>query len=330
MDKRYQVFVSSTYSDLIEERKKIIQTLMEMDCIPSGMELFPAIDEEQWEFIKKVIDDCDYYLLLIGGRYGSVTTEGISYTEKEFEYAMSKGIRVLAFIHADPDAIQVGKTDKNPELAAQLIAFVERAKTARLVKFWSSDAELPGLVALSLTKTIKSYPAVGWVRASGASATELLEELNELRKINADLASKLKTATQKIIVPIDDLADIDADFSIRISYRILGNAQTYRTAIEMSWREQFAAISPYLVDRYHETSVESRLKASLLLKKGDVVSTSEIEDQDFQTVKIQLQAYGLIKVERLKTTDGGLANFWSLTPAGNAEMIQLRAIRKPT
>jgi hypothetical protein len=65
MEKRFQVFVSSTYDDLKIERSKVIQTLMEMDCIPSGMELFPAMDEEQWEFIKKVIDDCDYYLLII-------------------------------------------------------------------------------------------------------------------------------------------------------------------------------------------------------------------------------------------------------------------------
>ena len=81
MDKRYQVFVSSTFADLQTERQRVIQALMEMDCIPSGMELFPAVDEEQWEFIRRIIDDCDYYLLIIGGRYGSTTPEGISYTE---------------------------------------------------------------------------------------------------------------------------------------------------------------------------------------------------------------------------------------------------------
>jgi len=63
MDKRYQVFVSSTYADLKDERRRVIQTVMELDCIPVGMELFPAADEEQFEFIKRVIDDCDYYLL---------------------------------------------------------------------------------------------------------------------------------------------------------------------------------------------------------------------------------------------------------------------------
>nr|WP_321540740.1 DUF4062 domain-containing protein [Flavobacterium piscinae] len=55
MNKRYQVFVSSTYADLKEERAKVIQTIMELDCIPAGMEIFPAIDEEQFEFIKKLL-----------------------------------------------------------------------------------------------------------------------------------------------------------------------------------------------------------------------------------------------------------------------------------
>ena len=90
MDTRYQVFVSSTFADLEEERKNVIQTLMEMNCIPAGMEFFPAIDEEQFEFIKRVIDDSDYYIVIIGGKYGSLTTEGISYTEKEYDYAVKK------------------------------------------------------------------------------------------------------------------------------------------------------------------------------------------------------------------------------------------------
>jgi hypothetical protein len=98
-DKRYQVFVSSTYADLKDERGKVIQTLMEMDCIPAGMELFPAMDEETFDFIKTVIDDCDYYLLIIANRYGSSAPDGISYTEKEYDYAVSKGIKVVALIH---------------------------------------------------------------------------------------------------------------------------------------------------------------------------------------------------------------------------------------
>src|SRR5260221_11759305 len=105
MDKRYQVFVSSTYADLKEERRRVIQTVIEMDCIPAGMELFPAADEEQFQFIKRVIDDCDYYLLIIGGRYGSITAGGISYTGQEYDYPVKGGLKAIPLLHENPDAI---------------------------------------------------------------------------------------------------------------------------------------------------------------------------------------------------------------------------------
>ena len=68
MEKKYQVFVSSTYRDLATERQDVIQALLGLDCIPVGMELFPAADDDQWTLIKRLIDDCDYYILIVGGR----------------------------------------------------------------------------------------------------------------------------------------------------------------------------------------------------------------------------------------------------------------------
>ncbi|MDC5263248.1 DUF4062 domain-containing protein, partial [Acinetobacter baumannii] len=148
MDKRYQIFVSSTFKDLEEERKHIIQTLMEMDCIPAGMELFPAVDEEQWDFIKKVIDDCDYYLLLIGGRYGSLSPEGIGYTEMEYDYAVAKGMKVIALVHGEPDNLAQIKCEKDPTLQAKLEKFRAKVCTGRLVKFWKNLDQISGIVSL--------------------------------------------------------------------------------------------------------------------------------------------------------------------------------------
>lgn len=143
MEKRYQVFVSSTYADLKDERHKVIQTLMELDCIPAGMELFPATDEDQFEFIKRIIDDCDYYLLVIGGRYGSITTEGISYTEQEYQYALERDLKVIALLHENPNQITVDKSEQDPELRARLQTFRDKVATGRLVKFWKNAEELP-------------------------------------------------------------------------------------------------------------------------------------------------------------------------------------------
>ena len=83
-----------------------MQVLLELDCMPAGMELFPASNDTQWNWIRKVIDESDYYIVIVGGRYGSVHPEsGISYTEMEYRYAVDTGKPVMSFLHSDPEKI---------------------------------------------------------------------------------------------------------------------------------------------------------------------------------------------------------------------------------
>lgn len=96
MGKKYQIFISSTFSDLVEERQSVSRAILDMGHIPAGMEMFPAADVEQLTYIKKVIDECDYYVLIVGARYGTLDEEGVSYTEREFLYAVETGKSVLS------------------------------------------------------------------------------------------------------------------------------------------------------------------------------------------------------------------------------------------
>jgi hypothetical protein len=331
MDKRYQVFVSSTYADLREERQRVIQALMEMDCIPSGMELFPAADEEQWEFIKRIIDDCDYYLLIIGGRYGSTTPEGISYTEKEYDYAIEKGIKVIALLHANPEEIPMGKSEADPESRGRLKAFRDKVAKNRLVKFWKTADELPGLVALSLSKTIKMYPAVGWIRANQASNTQLLNELNELRKTKDNLENELAKLRKAPVVEIPNLASIDEKIKVSGRYSVYTkgspNASNYDWSLEITWKDIFALIAPHLLSNPSDNTVKSQLATVLFEKCNEGRHSAYLNDPIYQTIKIQLQALNLVNVQYLKTTAGGWALFWTLTDQGHSLMMSLRTIK---
>src|SRR6267378_2581740 len=93
----YKVFVSSTFRDLREERSEVQKALLKLNCLPIGMELFPAADDETWEFIKEQINDADYYLVLVAGRYSSLASDGISFTEKEYDYARQQNIPSIGF-----------------------------------------------------------------------------------------------------------------------------------------------------------------------------------------------------------------------------------------
>jgi hypothetical protein len=324
MDKRYQVFVSSTYLDLIEERRSVIQAVIEMSCIPAGMELFPAADEEQFQFIKSVIDDCDYYLLIIGGRYGSVTSEGISYTEKEYDYAISLQLKVIALIHENPDEIPFGKSEKDPQLREKLEAFKAKVKTGRIVKLWKSPELLPGLVTSSLFQTIKAFPAVGWVRANKAASVDVLTEINDLRKQNAELQAILG----KPKPTIENLAGLEDKVNLWGTYRenIYSGAAVWN--VTYTWGEIFGLLSPYMISHPTDEFVKGTLKAAAFARSRSHGDNSELDDQIFRTVAIQLQALGLVNLEYSPTTLGGRALFWSNSPAGDRLMMELRTMKK--
>jgi len=327
MEKRYQVFVSSTFVDLKDERQGIIQTLMEMDCIPAGMELFPAMDAEQWEFIKRVIDDCDYYVLVIGGRYGSMTTEGVSYTEMEFDYAVGKGIKVVAFLHGKPDDIPAGKTEKDAEARTKLEAFRKKVLDGRLVKTYTEAKELPGLLSLSLNKTIKAFPAVGWARANSVGNAELLNQLNTLRQANDALNAELQTL--KAAAPAADIADIagiDETIDVHAEYTSMNN-RDYKYVFTVSWADLFSLISPSLISNPNQITVKKKLTSALFERQGINARSSSISDHDFDTIAIQLRVLGAVKIENRPTVGGGHGLFWRETPLGRQLMLQLRVIR---
>ena len=99
---KYQVFLSSTFRDLTKEREAVTWEILKASHIPAGMENFPATDDRGWKIIQRTIDRSDYYVLIVAGLYGSLDETGkLSWTEREYDYAKSKGIPVLAFLRED-------------------------------------------------------------------------------------------------------------------------------------------------------------------------------------------------------------------------------------
>lgn len=162
--KKYQVFVSSTYYDLCEERQEIIKTILNSNCIPVGMEFFPASGKDPLEVIKKIIDYSDYYLLVIGGRYGSLTKQGISYTEEEYNYAKSRGIEIIPFIHSNREALPSNKTEATVKNKKKLEVFIKKVEQNNTPAWWQNKGDLQVAVATSLKQAIENSPAQGWIR----------------------------------------------------------------------------------------------------------------------------------------------------------------------
>ena len=327
MDKKYQIFVSSTFVDLKEERQAVLTAVQEAEHIPSGMEMFPATDEEQFNFIKRIIDNCDYYVVIIAGRYGSLAPDGISYTEKEYDYAVSKGIRVLAFVRNE-NAIEDRNKDTDSAQIQRLAQFKAKVQTGRVVRPWNNKQDLVSSVIISLNKEISEHPAIGWVRANQVLSSENLVELSQLRKEVAELREYKRQQGQN--KQYNNIAGLEEKIPIHgKKYHLWrGDTISEEWQCDVTWKQLFMSIAPYLIEWPNDKTVKNLMTNIAFsytgIKTDDIV---EINDQDFQTIKIQFMALGLVSVSNQKTTKGSVALFWNLTDTGKQLMMQLRIVQ---
>lgn len=163
LDIKYQIFISSTYKDLIKERDEVIKSILTSLNIPIGMEMFSADNDAQWEVIKQTINSSDYYVLILGNRYGSLTKEKIGYTEKEYDYALSIGKIVLSFIRNKNIPTLPEERESDPFLIKKLEDFTKKVEN-NLVSYWNHKDDLALKVSQSLEKSFKKNPQIGWQR----------------------------------------------------------------------------------------------------------------------------------------------------------------------
>lgn len=353
-DRREQVFVSSTYLDLRDERQSVIQALLIAGCIPAGMELFSAGNDEKWRLIQRVIKECDYYVLVIGGKYGSLdpTTE-LSYTEMEFDYAESIGKPIMAFLHGEPGKLTGDQIELDQERREKLDAFREKVEAARVVKYWHTPAELPGHVALALMETREHYPAEGWVRASQAMTPEQKTEIAELRARVAELIQETESKGRKAIVA-DDLAQGDDSYSFKFTVTgyqrgDLGiggeadwNTPQYLWTITdpLTWNEVLQIVGPTLLHESSEPELHKVLEAHarrVWREKNDALKPANFGKYTVlpalgadvvDDVIVQLFALGTIERGVKKRTVSDKGKYWALTDLGQDQMMKLRAIRR--
>lgn len=330
---RHQVFVSSTFTDLKEERAEVIQAIWELDCIPTGMEAFVASNESQWDVIKRVIDECDYYVLIIGGRYGSISNDGVSYTEKEYRYAKKLGIPVLAFVHAKPEEIPVGKTESSEAARTKLETFRQEVMSEHPIRTWSSATELGGLVSRSLVREIKVTPRPGWIRNDGSSPIALLEQINKLTEENRELRAAAVIAaddeTDENLESGDDIVEIHG---IRRLRQNLGPSFVSEWNTLVTWDDIFKDIGPALINEATEPALKeivARFHGFDEPAEGEIVNGSAaVALECWSEVLVQFRALGLIAPGEKKRGVNDKSSYWRITPKGDKHLVNLLARRK--
>lgn len=339
MEKRYQVFVSSTYEDLKEERSEVMKALLELDCIPTGMELFPAADENSWALIKQVIDACDYYVLIVGGRYGSLAYDGMGYTEKEFRYAVKINKPRIAFIPNDLDAIPAGKTEKTEKGKLALNNFLDYVRNQRVCKFWNNTDHLGAVLSRSITNLIKTRPAIGWIRANERTNEQLLVE-NRLRAKIEELEEKLVNA-RGASIDEDTMSWLNETISIKI-YITIQKRETYQAPITetthqkkhaIMWLDLFAFLAPYMLHPMPETELVTKLKNWLLqkdkrrLRKSGQTVLAQIDPECMSRIRTQFAVTNLTNIGSFVSPSGKVTKTtWLLAEKGSKLLEKIMVV----
>ena len=311
-NKKYLVFISSTYADLTEERKKILDVLFMADCIPAGMEAFVAADTEQFEVIKQVIDLCDYYVLIIGKRYGSIHPgTGKSYTEMEYDYAIEQGIPVLVFAIDENIELASDKVETDKNKIEKLKMFRTKAMTNRLASIWATPEDLTGKLAISIMKARTEIKRPGWQRAVDFDEASLRREIMEQKNENKKLADDLKAAREEISFLTEETDIAFEDCEVKIEYHYQSQSGLRAGSLNVSLQDLFITIATEMMEvSIAEPLVEKAIKVKFLYGKRE----SRLDDKQF--VKKMLNQYRALNLVYSYWNNDNRELYWGLTNKG--------------
>jgi len=327
LKRRYQVFVSSTYQDLEDERRHIMQALLETKCIPTGMELFPAANEKQWDLIRKVIDDCDYYIVVVAGKYGSLGPDGKSYTEMEFDYAISSHKSVMGFFHENLDDLPGSKLEKNDSRREQLKVFTEKVKR-RMCKSWASSEGLASAIKSAILNAIEHDPKPGWIRANDLASAAAISNLKESVQKQSKKFEGEKPLEIRVGVSYWEADEPDPPTYAR------GKQKSFSQKFEMTDNELFLVLGPRLETKRQRKAVKMFLESLFLAKIEKVDSDTpgkynigfhcDLSVADIQRILDIFVARKLVKIVQPPKGLSTRVPYWEITSKGQQRLAELR------
>jgi hypothetical protein len=190
---------------------------------------------------------------------------------------------------------------------------------------------------------IKKTPAVGWVRADELPTKDATLELLKLRQHVEDLQAELSNARTTAPKGSEDLAQGEELYSLNYSFHAenmeTGEEDEYTSEFEATWNKFFGTVAPMMINEASDDDLKLAMDHFVYdqneedqskdkdFRQSDL-SEFKLNDADFQTIKIQLRALGLInKSEKARSLED-TTTYWTLTPYGDEVMTRLRAIKR--
>lgn len=296
--KKYQIFVSSTFTDLIAERQSAVEAILKAGHIPAGMELFTSTNKSQWEVIKRWINESDIYMLILGGRYGSVEPEsGKSYTQLEYEYAQEIGKPLFSVVMSDETIGELKAKNKETENTEKLNIFRDKV-LSYMSAFFNDTKDIKLAIHESLNDIIRENQLVGWVRGNSQNeniAQEFItinEENRKLREENQRLKDNQVQRLPFLSIMVNDNNELELS-------RDVSQANYYKLL------QPIEEIPDYLANELNQETVDNYNQA-IKISDEKIADYNSYQELIFsyqrlqQVISVRIQNNGNLKATSIK------------------------------
>lgn len=320
VDKRYQVFISTSGQDMLPERSVLCQTLVGMGFFAWGLEQRTPLSTA---LARRQIDDCDYVIMLLGSHYGEQSMSGVSYMQLEYIYAVSKDKPIIVFLHSDPDSRR-DLLPKEPDIVQEKFHAFRKILLQEVehIFYFRNTRELELTVRMNMSNMLIRYPAWGWVRPQN---TQNLN--NEIATLKEKIKGLEVQLAQKAPDPLLSYPKITSQDTFECEYQLHayqdGNFKELKLSRRMTWLDILQVLysvfknptpEEYFAIRINDYLNETGLKdAQLQMLRAHAVARSQINFRVLQNIKQQLrQSDWIVPVGR----DDRQRTLWKFTEKG--------------
>jgi len=331
IDKRYHVFISTTEADMHAERVVLSQTLVSQGFFSWGLEQRTPLTTA---FARRQIDDCDYFILMLGSRYGELSASGVSYMHLEYIYAVTKQKPILVLMYEAPEGRAEEFQDKTQEGKLKFLDFRRQLQRERdMVMTFRDLRDLEIAIRHTMPQFLNRYPAQGWIRPNQQQVQQLQDENEQLRQKLTQLEQqqpRVTSAPQRVA----DLPQVQGHEEIAFDYKVHayqdGNFRELRPQRQMTWNDLLMVIGPGFSPAMPEDSFAKILNDYLnstaladvrdVMPRAHAVARCQVNIRALHMIKTQFKNNAwIVPVGR----DDRQRVLWELSPAGERQLSRL-------
>lgn len=190
MKDKLTVFLCSTFADLSDERKKILQAIRKLQLLHDSMDFFGARTDQPIETCLKEVRQGDLLVAVVGHRYGSIVPgREVSFSEAEYIEGHGLGKPCLVYVRSDDTPILPKFVERDLEKLRRLERWKSELRERHTVAQFSDSQDLALQVSADIAKTVQDLME--------ATAQEKPSEMPSRDAALAEIADLFQSAVEQ-------------------------------------------------------------------------------------------------------------------------------------